>query len=167
MVNFNGEISAIDQAPVSVHNRGLNYGDAVFETVKYSAGKLFFWEDHYFRLMASMRIMRMSIPMSFTMEFLEEEILKLIQPNEKTKAFRIKFLVCRAEGGTYTPTTKGVNYIITKQELSNPFYLLNETPYEVELFKDHYLASGLLSTFSSSSAGRAARHALAPCTAAA
>ena len=55
---------------------GLNYGDAVFETLRVSAGKIFFWEDHYFRLMASMRILRMEIPMNFTLEFLEEEVHK-------------------------------------------------------------------------------------------
>ena len=45
--------------------RGLLYGDAVFETIKGVNGQLFFWEDHYFRLMASMRILRMDIPMHF------------------------------------------------------------------------------------------------------
>ena len=59
--------------------RGLLYGDAVFETIKGVNGQLFFWEDHYFRLMASMRILRMDIPMHFSMEFLEEEIKKTIR----------------------------------------------------------------------------------------
>ncbi len=42
-------------------------------------GKILFWEDHYFRLMASMRIMRMEIPMNFTMEFLEAQILETLE----------------------------------------------------------------------------------------
>ena len=31
-------------------------------------------------------------------------------------------------------------------DLQNPFYLLGQDNYEVELFKDHYITSGLLST---------------------
>lgn len=33
--------------------------------------------------------------------------------------------------------------------MENSFYLLNEEPYEIELFKDHYVNSGLLSTIKS------------------
>ncbi|NCO64873.1 MAG: aminotransferase class IV, partial [Flavobacteriia bacterium] len=66
MINFNGNILE-EKNLLSIDNRGFNYGDALFETIKVSLGKVLFWEDHYFRLMASMRIMRMEIPMDFTM----------------------------------------------------------------------------------------------------
>src|SRR5690606_3021927 len=89
MVNLNGNIT--ENETISIHNRGLNYGDAVFETLRFSGGKIYFWEDHYFRLMASMRILRMEIPMNFTMEFLEEQILKTINSAEnKESTFRKK-----------------------------------------------------------------------------
>ena len=58
MVNFNGNISE-ESTMLSVENRGLKYGDALFETVKVVTNKILFWEDHYFRLMESMRILRM------------------------------------------------------------------------------------------------------------
>jgi branched-chain amino acid aminotransferase len=97
MLNLNGKI--ISSSEIS-ENRGLQYGDAVFETIKVSARKILFWEDHYFRLMASMRILRMEIPMNFTMEFLEEEIQKTIESQENTShAYRIKLLVWRKPGG--------------------------------------------------------------------
>ncbi|MEL6813140.1 MAG: aminotransferase class IV, partial [Bacteroidota bacterium] len=127
--------------------RGLQYGDALFETIKVSAGKILFWEDHYFRLMASMRIMRMEIPMNFTLEFLEEEIHRTIGANPvQESAYRVKLLVWRGWGGTYTPSSKEVSYSIFSEVLKEPFYILHDTPYEVELFKDHYINSGLLST---------------------
>jgi len=59
------------------NNRAFLYGDAVFETVKIVNNSILFFEDHYFRLMSSMRILRMEIPMNFTMEFLEQEILNV------------------------------------------------------------------------------------------
>lgn len=132
---------------LDIDNRGLNYGDAVFETIKVSGGKIFFWEEHYFRLMSSMRILRMEIPMNFTMEFLEEEIHHILEdiPSEY-KAFRVKILVWRRSGGKYTPTTREVDYTITAEALDVPFYVLNDLPYEVELFKDHYVLADLLSS---------------------
>ena len=71
MVNFNRNI--IEEATITQNNRGFKYGDAVFESMKVINGKILFFEDHYFRLMASMRIMRMEIPMVYTMENIEFE----------------------------------------------------------------------------------------------
>lgn len=147
MVNYNGIVLPDSKVALRPKNRGLHYGDAVFETIKVSAGKILYWEDHYFRLMAAMRVMRMEIPMSFTLEFLEEEIKKTIEAiSGKATAYRIKFLVWRSWGGKYTPLAKTVEYVIFAEVLDDPFYTLNEADYEVELFKDHYVNSGLLST---------------------
>jgi len=99
MINFNGTILEKQQATISVSNRGLNYGDAIFETLRVSAGKIYFWEDHYFRLMASMRILRMEIPMNFTQEYLEKQVLATIEANGTiTAAYRVKILVWRQQG---------------------------------------------------------------------
>jgi branched-chain amino acid aminotransferase len=70
MINFNGNIVSVENNSLYT-NRGFLYGDAVFETLKIVDKKILFWEDHYFRLMASMRIIRMEIPMHFTLEFFE------------------------------------------------------------------------------------------------
>mgnify|MGYP000446809938 CR=1 FL=1 len=78
MINFNGNIVAQDDN-ILTQNRAFLYGDGVFETVKVINNKVLFLEDHYFRLMASMRICRMEIPMNFTMEYFESQILNLIQ----------------------------------------------------------------------------------------
>ena len=144
MIHFNGKI--IKNAPF-FGNRGLHYGDGVFETIKVAGGKVLFWEDHYFRLMASMRILRMEIPSNFTPEYLEEEIRKTISELGQTSdAYRVKLLVWRKEGGKYTPHTNDVDYLIQAEPLKNAFYSWSDATYEVELFKDHFVASGLLST---------------------
>lgn len=150
MINFNGQLIADQDAKVSSNNRGLAYGDSVFETIRVISAKIMFWEDHYFRLMASMRIMRMEIPASFSPEFLEKEILDLVRENQlENSPARIRFTVFRKEGGYYTPETRDVDYLINCSPLSDAFYLLNTGTFEVELFKDHYINSGLLSTIKS------------------
>ncbi|XMO86729.1 aminotransferase class IV [Algibacter sp. AS12] len=146
MINFNGTVSENNKM-LSIQNRGYAYGDALFETIKVVSGKILFWEDHYFRLMASMRIMRMEIPMSFTMEFLEAEILKTLDSNNQLKdTARVKLQVHRNEGGLYTPSTSNISFIISVKPLSENFYLLNDAFYEVDLFKDYYVSPSLLST---------------------
>jgi len=146
MINFNGNI-VDSELQISVNNRGYSYGDALFETIKISYGKLLFWEDHYFRLMASMRIMRMEIPMNFTMEFLENQIQNTLKANSLYDvSAKIKLIVHREEGGLYLPQTNDVSYIISAQKIDEDFYILNDGSYEVDLFKDYLVTPGLLST---------------------
>jgi len=146
MVNYNGRLTPVLETEILPYNRGLHYGDAIFETIRVTAGKLFFWEDHYFRLMASMRIMRMEIPMSFTLEFLQQEIEKTMNGVEASGTCRIKLLVWRKWGGKYTPKSNDIEYAIFCEQLDSSFYTLIDDDYEIELFKDHYIAKGLLST---------------------
>lgn len=146
MININATLQEKTNT-ISLNNRGFNYGDAVFETIKVSNTKILFWEDHYFRLMASMRIMRMEIPMNFTMEFLEGEILKTIKANNAdNQTVRVKFLVSRSEGGLYNPDTNNIDFHISVKALKQEFYSINDNSYVVDLFKDFFIAPGLLST---------------------
>jgi branched-chain amino acid aminotransferase len=147
MVNINGNILDKNTATLAISNRGFNYGDAVFETIRVYNNKVLFWEDHYFRLMASMRILRMEIPMAFTPEFLEAEIKNLVTASQlDLGSCRVKLTVNRKEGGLYTPTKNDVDYLITLESLESDIYQLSDTDYRVDLFKDFYVTSGLLAT---------------------
>lgn len=147
LVNYNGELLPLNQNFLNQENRGLRYGDALFETIRVVNNAIFFWEDHYLRLMASMRILRMEIPMNFTMEFLETEILKIIQANGQGNVpVRVRMTIFRNNGGLYLPKTNEVSYCIEANLLDAPFYILNEEKYEVELFKDFYVNADMLST---------------------
>lgn len=150
MVNINGQLIAAKNAQFSFQNRAFQYGDAVFETLRILDGRIFFWEDHYFRLMASMRILRMEIPMGFGMEILEREILKTVESMDSPfKSFRAKLLVWRDAEGKYGPESRDVGYVISLESLTEASYTLNNNPYEIELFKDYYVPANLLSTLKS------------------
>jgi branched-chain amino acid aminotransferase len=69
MINFNGTIVPQD-TNILTQNRGFIWR-CRFETVKIVNSKILFLEDHYFRLMSSMRVVRMEILMNFTMEYFE------------------------------------------------------------------------------------------------
>jgi len=145
MVNFNGKIEL--EANITESNRAFKYGDAVFETLKVIDGKILFFEDHYFRLMASMRIMRMEIPMVYTMENIQFEVKKLLRKKDllKTTA-RVRLTIYRKAEGLYTPSTNDVGFVIDANTLDARSYNTNDSDYEIELFKDHYITPQLLST---------------------
>ena len=97
-----------------------------------------------------MRILRMEIPLNFTLEYLEGEVLKVIDTfSNKNHSYNVKILVWRKTGGKYCPSTNDVEYLVTGSQIDTMFYTLNDDPYEVELFKDHYVTSGILSTLKS------------------
>jgi branched-chain amino acid aminotransferase len=147
MINLNGKLVEADS--VLMHNRAFLYGDAVFETLKLVNGKVLFMEDHYFRLMASMRIIRMQIPMNFTLEYLEEQIIQLAERNSCLASCRVRLTVYRNDGGYYLPLTRCVSFLISVKPLDNQVYAFANEPYEVELFKDFYVTKQLLSTIKS------------------
>ena len=145
MINLNGDIVSSD-ATISNTNRSFLYGDGVFETLKIVNNKILFFEDHYFRLMASMRIVRMKIPATFTMEFLESEILELAKANDCAHSARVRFTVFRCDGGYYLPTTNQISYLISSSKLGDTDYKFNNSEYEVDLYKDFFIPKQLLST---------------------
>ena len=144
MINYNGKL--VEQsAQIIEFNRGFLFGDAVFETLKVSNNTLLFLEDHYLRLMAAIRICRMEIPMNFTMEFLEEQVVSLMAKVSFSNA-RVRVTVFRVGTGFYTPESNNVEFVITAQSLSSSTYQVPSASYEVELFKDFHLSKQLLST---------------------
>lgn len=148
MVNIDGVLKQNDEAVITYDNRGTFYGDGIFETLRCFNGKPLLFEAHYFRLMAGMRILRMDIPDSFTPEFIENSIIELLaQNNLDNNHSRIRFTVWRNSGGFYTPLDNNVQYSIQGTNLDGVFS--NDGLREAELFKDHYVLSGLLSTIKS------------------
>ncbi|MES2577442.1 MAG: aminotransferase class IV [Bacteroidota bacterium] len=145
MINFNGTIVSED-ANILTQNRAFLYGDAVFETVKIMNNKILFLEDHYFRLMSSMRVVRMEIPMNFTMEYLEEQILSLVAKNQVLNSSRARITVYRNDGGYYLPQNNSVSFLIHSIALENTLYSIEKKQYEVDLYKDFYITKQLLSS---------------------
>ena len=145
MINFNGVIQNSD-LQLSISNRSFLYGDGVFETLKVVNNKILFFEDHYFRMMASMRIIRMQIPMTFTLEFLEEEILKLVTIKNIQHASRVRFTIFRNDGGYYLPIDNSISFVIQATEIAHKKYHFTKTEFEVDLYKDFIVPKQLLST---------------------
>jgi len=147
MINFNGKIT--DLSDQLINNRAFLYGDAVFETLIIFNDKILFWEDHYFRLMSSMRIIRLDIPDKYTPEFFKENIIKIHNNISQTGSSRIRINIYRVSGGKYKPEKNTPSFIISCESINYNTYKLNEGRYEVDLYKDYYLDNQLISSIKS------------------
>ena len=144
MINFNGIIT--DQSDQLINNRAFLYGDSVFETLRIIDNKIVFWEDHYFKFMSSMRIIRVDIPDNYTPDFLQKNILELHKMVSKNGHSRIRINVFRFSEGKYAPDNNKSSFMISCNEISSPEFKINNGKYVVDLYKDYYLDNQLISS---------------------
>jgi branched-chain amino acid aminotransferase len=132
-------------------NRAQAYGDGLFETMRVSNRKVLHPEEHYFRLLAGMRILRMPIPSSWNPDgWLAELKLGELDP---TKDYRVRFQVSRTGSLGYAPgADAGVAWSVEATALDGRGYPLPVLRPELGLFQEHRKSEGLLSTVKSSSA---------------
>jgi len=139
MLNFNGNLIKEEKSKTGVclNNFFIN---TLVEVIKVDFNKLCFFEVHYFKLMASMRMFSLKIPMYFTQEFLEHQILKTIKSNDYKNNLKVELFVSKKILDK-TPANQ-IDFLIRVTPLT--FEIINEN-YEVELFKDFYINKDKLS----------------------
>ena len=122
--NYNGKIFSENENIIGPTNRGLRYGDGIFETIKFQNASIILADDHFKRLWQGMKALQFSIPVHLTVEKLTAEINALIKKN-KLKEARIRITVIRSDGGIYDPKNDTPNYIIEAIKLPEDNGLLN------------------------------------------
>lgn len=149
MINYDGEMLSESSFYFNANTRGFSHGDALLETLRIAPQKIYFWEDHYLRLMASMRILRMEIPMNFTMEFLEDQLLRTAKESGlDNKSIIANLYVFRKEAVQGSDRKNEVSFLISPLEEVPPFYSANNNSYKIDLYKDHYVQAGMISNLS-------------------
>lgn len=143
MINYNGNLK--DHYFNDFTNRAFLYGDSVFETIKVVNNKIMFWEEHYLRLMSSMRILRIKIPSIYTPDFFENQIIKTIINLDKSFSGRVRLSVFRDGKGYYMPEINEPIFIIAANKISEKFFKINTGSYKIDLYKDFKVQSDLLS----------------------
>lgn len=143
MINYNGNLN--NKSSIGLINRAFLFGDSVFETIKIVNNKICFWEDHYLRLMSSLRIIRIEIPILYTPEYFEDQILKTISRVNKNFSGRVRLSIFRSGEGLYTPKSMEPIFIIHCSQQDKLFFEIESSSYKVDLFKDYYINDNLLS----------------------
>lgn len=134
-INYNGKFIDDINPIIQANNRGFRFGDGVFETMKFKKGKIIFLDEHLSRLWQGLKRFQFDLPKLFTPDYLESELLALIQKN-KHSAARIRLTVFRGNGGLYDPENLNPNFIIESWNLPETNGDLNENGLQCILFKD-------------------------------
>ena len=133
--NYNGKIFSENENIIGPTNRGLRYGDGIFETIKFKNATIILADEHFKRLWEGMKMLQFSIPAHFTVEKLTAEINALTKKN-KLKEARIRITVIRSDGGIYDPKNDTPNYIIEAIKLPEDNGLLNINGLQICIYED-------------------------------
>lgn len=126
-----------------VSNRAFLSGDAVKVSFFVRDARLIMDEECYFFLMASMRKMRMNIPLTYTLEFFQSLFQKDIIDGAGVKNGIINFLVFRNSDGL-TLSKSSVSYFYEITEMDDVL-AVHERPLELDLIKEINVNNNLLS----------------------
>ena len=122
-------------------NNAFLYGDAVKVHFFIKNSQLIMAEECYFFLMASMRKMRMNIPLSFTLEFFSDIFLAAIAENQ-TKEGVIELLAYRNRDDGFSAKTPVHFYFEIRQKDE---VLKISDKYELDLMKEISVNTNVLS----------------------
>jgi len=134
--NYNSKLLAADTPVISVNNRGLRYGDGLFETMKWLNGKLIFANEHFARLWKGMQLLQFDIPKHFTPEKLQDEITALVKKNQHSRAARVRLTVFRGGGGLYDAVSHQPNYSIETWVLQDDVQSINSNGLVLGIYED-------------------------------
>ena len=95
VVFFNGRFVAESEAVVPVSDRGLMYGDGLFETMRVTNGKPFRMAQHLERMVRGADFMRLKMP--FTPKELQQAAEELIEQNHLPDSI-LRVMVTRGPG---------------------------------------------------------------------
>ncbi len=114
---YNGKTYKEGAAIIGADNRGLRYGDGIFETMKLLDGRLVLGDEHFARLWRGMNVLGFDIPKYFSPEQLTEEVITLAGKNQHSPA-RVRLQIIRGDGGLYDAASNHPNYIIQTSALT-------------------------------------------------
>lgn len=134
-LNFNGKLIDDASPVIGADNRGLRYGDGLFETLKFVNNELLLFDEHMARLFKGMNSLRIEIPKHLTVEKIHDEIIQLVKKNRQAKA-RIRLTIVRGNGGLYDAETNNPIYMIQSWELSHSNSLLNVNGLQLCIYRD-------------------------------
>jgi len=116
---LNDELVPLSQAQVSVNDRGFQFGDGLFETLRADGGRVHFLKEHLERLQASAEALRLPFPAAIPWE---ERLARLLAANGLTAGpARLKILLSRGVApGLGLPAGSRPTLVIWAQPYSPP-----------------------------------------------
>ncbi len=143
---LNGQLHDSSSIEIPVHNRQLNYGDGLFETIAFKNGRLPFFDQHYDRLERGCKMLGIDLSPD-TPELLLHNCLEVLNQNDLENG-RLKMLLWRAGTGLYTPESSSFEYLIRASATGKPALTRDKIKFYDAIPNYYHLMSGFKSTSS-------------------
>jgi len=134
-VNFNGQLHDSSAPLVPAGNRGLRYGDGLFETLLYKNGELVLKDLHMARLWKGLTLLQFELPRLFTQGYVLRNIEVLVKKNGHQSA-RVRLQVLRGDGGVFDTEKMAPQFIIESWDLPAHAGELNSNGLELTIYSD-------------------------------
>jgi len=141
--NYNGRLYDADSPVIGPDNRGLRYGDGLFETLKLLDSKLILFDEHLARLWQGMQLLQFVIPRLLTPDHLQQQVINLLKKNLHDNA-RVRITIVRGDGGLYD-VKNNCNYIIQSWNIEEGTGGWNENGLQAGIFRDAKKMAGIFS----------------------
>ena len=148
-VYFNGELYAADGPVLPLSNRGFHYADGFFETIRLINGKPVFLENHFSRILDTLKAYRIAKPSYFDVKFIEDTLQGLAVENGVTQGGRARLTFTRKGDGYYLPKSDDLDLAIELTPFHSNKFILNENGKNVDLCVDHKKDVNKLAIFKS------------------
>jgi branched-subunit amino acid aminotransferase/4-amino-4-deoxychorismate lyase len=135
--NINGEILESAVNGISVNNRSYLYGDGLFETIRIFNGQIINLENHFKRLQDGAAVLKIRMPVFFTVDFFKEKIDELLMLSKVDGGARVRLSIDRMAGGNYTPEYNEATYSIDVKPITESDFALNSKGIEIDIYIEH------------------------------
>lgn len=146
---FNGEIIPATERIAGARNRGLRYGDGVFETMKLLNGKIVLDAFHFERLFHGLQVLQFDIPTYLTPAWLSQATTALCRKNYLEASARIRLNVFRGNGSLSSTEGDATNVVIEAEALANGYTSFNEQGLVIDIYKEVKKSCDILSNLKS------------------
>ena len=146
--------------PHPLRNRGFQYADGFFETVRVAYGVPQHLHLHFGRIVASCDAYGLITPSEWSVAWFRSRLLELCKANQITEGGRIRITFFREGGGRYTPEADGVVWVAEAEPLANNAFEINERGHQVHIFPDMKKPLDHLANFKNLSCGLYVQSAL-------
>ncbi|THU32006.1 hypothetical protein FAM09_27875 [Niastella caeni] len=130
---YNEEIIPADTPIIGASNRGLRFGDGLFETIKVVKEKMPLFDLHMERLNHGLSVLNMQLPEHYSPDYITQIILDLCSRNNITGAARVRMTIVRGNGNLFVADAPHASIIIQAEPLADDYLALNETGLKIDI----------------------------------
>ena len=123
---LNGKLLPGDQTIVGPDNRGLRFGDGLFETIRHTGENMPLFPLHMERFLYGLERLGFALPVHTSPARIRDMVAELLRKNRMEGPARIRIMAYRAEGGVHDPVSDQPNILLQAWPLPEHYSRLNE-----------------------------------------